>query len=151
MILFSITILTIPLSYFCSPSKRDMHYFYLALPEFIQPGDHSFQPKHFALCPVFWHMPCAINDLMNEMKACDHLPTHLGRGALHTRRPPPRQVSLLAPSRRYPGKQEKIKGSPTPKWKPIRLLKAGTPGSSHGSRSYSENNKTSYLNKWDKK
>lgn len=87
---------------------------------------------------------------MNEMKACDHLPTHLGRGALHTRRPPPRQVSLLAPSKRYPGKQEKIKESPTPNWKPIRLLKAGTPGSSHGSRSYSVDNKTDYMNKRDK-
>lgn len=74
---------------------------------------------------------------MNEMKACDHLPTHLGRGALHTRRPPPRQVSVEAPSRRYPAKQEKVSASPTPKRKPILRLKAGTPGSSHGSRSYS--------------
>ena len=74
---------------------------------------------------------------MNEMKACDHLPTHLGRGALHTRRPPPRHVSLVAPSKRYPGKQENVSESPTPKWKPILLLKAGTPGSSQGSRSYS--------------
>lgn len=52
---------------------------------------------------------------MNEMKACDHLPTHLGRRALHTRRPPPRHVSWLAPSKRYPGKQENVRESPTPK------------------------------------
>jgi len=137
------TNLTIPLSCFYSLSKRDMHYLHLALTlKRGQLGDQSFQSKHFVLCPVFWPTPYAINDLMNEMKACDHLPTHLGRGALHTRRPPPRQVSLLAPSRRYPGKQEKIKESPTPKWKPTRLLKAGTPGSSHGSRSYSTDNKT---------
>lgn len=74
---------------------------------------------------------------MNEMKACDHLPTHLGRGALHTRRPPPRHVSLAAPSRRYPGKQANVSVSPTPKRKPNLRLKAGTPGSSQGSRSYS--------------
>lgn len=74
---------------------------------------------------------------MNEMKACDHLPTHLGRAALHTRRPPPRHVSFAAPSRRYPGKQANVSVSPTPKRKPNLRLKAGTPGSSQGSRSYS--------------
>lgn len=64
-----------------------------------------------ALCPDRT-VPCP--HWMNEMKACDHLPTHLGRGALHTRRPPPRHVSLVAPSKRYPGKQEKVSESPTP-------------------------------------
>ena len=50
----------------------------------------------------------ALSPWMNEMKACGHLPTHLGRGVLHTRRPPPRHVSLVAPSKRYPGKQNDL-------------------------------------------
>lgn len=83
-------------------------------------------------------MPCANNDLMNEMKACDHLPTHLGRGALHTRRPPPRQIISEVPSKRYPDEQEYVRVSPTPKLNPTLLPNCGIPGSSQGSRLYSE-------------
>lgn len=76
-----------------------------------------------------------------KWKACDHLPTHLGRGELHTRRRPPKHTTLAGPSRRYPGKQEKMRASPTPNCSPLRVLKGGTPGSSHGSRSYSKRNR----------
>lgn len=97
-------------------------------------------------CPFNnWSVTIITSDaknLMNEMKAFDHLPTHLGRGVLHTFLPPPKQESLLDPSNRYPGKQENVRESPTPKWNPILLLKAGTPGSSQGSRSYSVQSKT---------
>ena len=55
-------------------------------------------------------------------KACDHLPTHLGRGELHTRRLPPRHTTRGGPSRRYPGKQEKMRVSPTPYCSPLRVL-----------------------------
>lgn len=44
-----------------------------------------------------------------------HVPTHLGKGALHILRPPPRQINSGEPSRRYPILQEKDKVSPTPK------------------------------------
>lgn len=76
---------------------------------------------------------------MNEMKAYDHLPTHLGRGALHTLRPPPRQIISEAPSKRYPDEQENVRISPTPKLNPILSPNCGIPGSSQGSRLYSEN------------
>jgi hypothetical protein len=106
----------------------------------LSPGCASFSlcPS----CPALTLVPDAC-PWMNEMKACGHLPTHLGRGALHTRRPPPRQVSLVAPSKRYPWKQVKARVSPTPNWNPILRLKAGTPGSSQGSRSYSGNKRDS--------
>lgn len=72
-----------------------------------------------------------------QMKAADHVPTHLGRGALHTRRPPPRQIISEAPSKRYPDEQENVRVSPTPKLNPILLPNCGIPGSSQGSRLYS--------------
>lgn len=56
-----------------------------------------------------------------QMKAADHVPTHLGRGALHTLRPPPRQMISEAPSKRYPEEQEKVRVSPTSKLNPILL------------------------------
>lgn len=58
----------------------------------------------------------------SRRKARDHLPTHLGRGELHRRRLPPRHVMRAMPSRRYPGKQEKVRVSPTPNCKPFRML-----------------------------
>lgn len=80
-----------------------------------------------------------------QMKAADHVPTHLGRGALHTRRPPPRQIISEAPSKRYPDEQENVRISPTPKLNPILLPNCGIPGSSQGSRLYSENKRASQL------
>lgn len=79
------------------------------------------------------------------MKAADHVPTHLGRGALHTRRPPPRQIISEAPSKRYPDEQENVRVSPTPKLNPILLPNCGIPGSSQGSRLYSESKRASQL------
>jgi len=80
-----------------------------------------------------------------QMKAADHVPTHLGRGALHTRRPPPRQIISEAPSKRYPDEQENVSVSPTPKFNPILLPNCGIPGSSQGSRLYSRNKRASQL------
>ena len=80
-----------------------------------------------------------------QMKAADHVPTHLGRGALHTRRPPPRQIISEDPSKRYPDEQENVRISPTPKLNPILLPNCGIPGSSQGSRLYSENKRAIQL------
>lgn len=71
-------------------------------------------------------------------EAADHVPTHLGRGALHMRRPPPRHEISRDPCSRYPGSQENVRVSPMPNLPPLCLPNWGTPGSSHGSRSYSE-------------
>lgn len=80
-----------------------------------------------------------------QMKAADHVPTHLGRGALHTLRPPPRQIISEAPSKRYPDEQENVRISPTPKLNPILSPNCGIPGSSQGSRLYSENKRASQI------
>lgn len=84
-----------------------------------------------------------------QMKAADHVPTHLGRGALQTRRPPPRQIISEVPSKRYPDEHENVKVSPTPKLNPILFPNWGVPGSSQGSRLYSEREKkkSSYTSK----
>lgn len=70
--------------------------------------------------PISLHLTPPIK--CSRMKARDHLPTHLGRGELHRRRLPPRHVMRAVPSRRYPGKQEKVRVSPTPNCKPFRML-----------------------------
>lgn len=36
----------------------------------------------------------------NGKEAADHVPTHLGSGALHMRRPPPKHTTFFAPWRR---------------------------------------------------
>lgn len=81
---------------------------------------------HFVSCqtppiPAHQNQPAQRNQ-PSKMKAHDHLPTHLGRGELHTRRLPPRQVMRDAPSSRYPGKQEKVRTSPTPNCRPFLML-----------------------------
>lgn len=78
-----------------------------------------------------------------------YVPTHLGKGALHIRRPPPKQISSGAPSRRYPELQEKVKVSPMPKLYPFLRPNRGIPGSSHGSRVYSVGEKWSSVNNSD--
>ncbi|TNN24837.1 hypothetical protein EYF80_065038 [Liparis tanakae] len=70
-------------------------------------------------------------------ESVDHVPTHLGRGALHMRRPPPRHAICLAPCRRYPALQVNASESPMPKLEPVWRPNGGEPGFWHGSRSYS--------------
>lgn len=86
------------------------------LPTHICRAESSFQlplPHPCTNHPASWKLPSwwmppipahlnnpAQRNQPSKMKAHDHLPTHLGRGELHTRRLPPRQVMRDAPSSR---------------------------------------------------
>lgn len=98
--------------------------------------------KHCKYSPEFINLiesdvNCSYSSPLNKM----NIPTHLGKGALHIRRPPPRHISSGAPSRRYPKLQENVKVSPMPKLYPFLRPNRGIPGSSHGSRVYSTEDK----------